>query len=203
MLPKVFDLFTQADRTTHRAQGGLGIGLTLVHSLVTLHGGNVKVDSEGAGQGSEFTVRLPLTDKGNGPGSRLQNASSALPLSSRRLLVVDDNHDAADSLALLLEGLGNEVITTHDGPSSLHILENFQPTVVFLDIGMPGMDGFEVARRIRQQPKGQDITLIALTGWGQEEDRRQSREAGINHHLVKPVDLETLKALLANITDKA
>ncbi|MGZ8215317.1 MAG: PAS domain S-box protein [Methylosarcina sp.] len=203
MLPKVFDLFTQADRTTHRAQGGLGIGLTLVHSLVTLHGGNVKVDSEGAGQGSEFTVRLPLTDKGNGPGSRLQNDSSALPLSSRRMLVVDDNHDAADSLALLLKGLGNEVITTHNGPSSLQILENFQPTVVFLDIGMPGMDGFEVARRIRRQPKGQDITLIALTGWGQEEDRRQSREAGINHHLVKPVDLETLKALLANITDKA
>jgi PAS domain S-box-containing protein len=203
MLPKVFDLFTQANRTTHRAQGGLGIGLTLVHSLVTLHGGNVKVDSEGAGQGSEFTVRLPLTDKGNGPGSSLQNDSSALPLSSRRMLVVDDNHDAADSLALLLKGLGNEVITTHDGPSSLQILENFQPTVVFLDIGMPGMDGFEVARRIRRQPKGQDITLIALTGWGQEEDRRQSQEAGINHHLVKPVDLEALKALLANITDKA
>lgn len=203
MLPKVFDLFTQADRTTHRAQGGLGIGLTLVHSLVTLHGGNVKVDSEGAGQGSEFTVRLPLTDKGNGPGSRLQNDSSALPLSSRRMLVVDDNHDAADSLALLLKGLGNEVIITYDGPSSLQILENFQPTVVFLDIGMPEMDGFEVARRIRRQPKGQDITLIALTGWGQGEDRRQSREAGINHHLVKPVDLETLKALLANITDKA
>jgi PAS domain S-box-containing protein len=203
MLPKVFDLFTQADRTTHRAQGGLGIGLTLVHSLVTLHGGNVKVDSEGVGRGSEFTVRLPLTDKENSPGSNLQNDSSALPLSSRRMLVVDDNHDAADSLALLLKGLGNEVITTYDGPSSLQILENFQPTVVFLDIGMPEMDGFEVARRIRRQPKGQDIILIALTGWGQEEDRRQSREAGIDHHLVKPVDLETLKALLANITDKA
>jgi PAS domain S-box-containing protein len=203
MLPKVFDLFTQVDRTAHRAQGGLGIGLTLVHSLVALHGGNVKVDSEGAGQGSEFTVRLPLTDKGNGSGSSLQNDSFALPLSLRRILVVDDNHDVADSLALLLKALGNEVITAHDGPSSLQILENFQPTVVFLDIGMPGMDGFEVARRIRRQPKGQDITLIALTGWGQEEDRRQSREAGINHHLVKPVDLETLKALLANITDKA
>jgi PAS domain S-box-containing protein len=203
MLPKVFDLFTQADRTTHRAQGGLGIGLTLVHSLVTMHGGNVIVDSGGAGQGSEFTVRLPLTDEGIGPGSSLHNDSAALALSSRRMLVVDDNHDAADSLALLLKGLGNEVITLYDGPSALQILENFQPTVVFLDIGMPGMDGFEVARRIKRQPKGQDITLIALTGWGQEEDRRQSREAGINHHLVKPVDLETLKALLANITDNA
>jgi CheY-like chemotaxis protein len=195
VLPRVFDLFAQADRTYHRAQGGLGIGLTLVRTLVELHGGTVSAKSEGAGRGSEFVVRLPL---GVELGSRRDGSHDETQsvFSSHRFLVVDDSRDAADSLALLLENLGADVHKVTDGPAALDELDTYRPSVVLLDIGMPGMDGLEVARRARQRSDGRDLTVIALSGWGQDEDRRRSREAGVDYHMVKPVDLDELGRLL-------
>ncbi|HUQ51381.1 MAG TPA: ATP-binding protein, partial [Gammaproteobacteria bacterium] len=195
VLPRVFDLFAQADRTYHRSQGGLGIGLTLVRTLVELHGGTVVARSEGLGHGSEFTVRLPLglerADR------RARNAGDvANVLSEHRILVVDDSSDAAESLAMLLKGLGADVHTASDGPAALEQLVTARPSVMLLDIGMPGMDGLEVARRARQLPESRELTLIALSGWGQDEDRRRSREAGIDYHLVKPINLDELSHLL-------
>lgn len=196
MLTNIFDLFTQADRTYDRAQGGLGIGLTLVRSLVDMHGGSVEARSDGPGQGSEFIVRLPLAV---GWSASRQMPSPDIPsasLAGRRVLIVDDNSDAAESLKMLLKVLGADVSTANDGLAALEALETFRPTVVLLDIGMPGMDGHEVARRMRRLAAGQSATLIALTGWGQEGDRRQSKDAGFDHHLVKPVDITMLRELL-------
>ena len=200
MLPKVFDLFTQVDRTYGHAQGGLGIGLTLVRNLIEMHGGSVEARSDGPRRGSEFIVRLPLASAR--PGSRDRDSGKTQPVavSPRRILVVDDNSDAADSLGMLLRFLGADVHTAYDGPAALEALQTYRPTVMLLDVGLPGMDGFEVARRARQRPEGQDVTLIALTGWGQEEDRRRSKEAGIDHHLVKPVDIAVLEQLLASLS---
>ena len=197
MLPKVFDLFTQVEHTYSRAQGGLGIGLTLVRALVTLHGGTVEAKSDGPGRGSEFVVRLPLAaPQPLALDTRSQDdASPRLP--PQRVLVVDDNCDAAESLGLLLECLGAEVCTTNDGPAALEAFKTFKPSVVLLDIGLPGMDGYEVARRAREDLSQRDVTLVALTGWGQEDDRRRSKEVGIDHHLVKPVDINALKKVLA------
>jgi PAS domain S-box-containing protein len=197
MLLKVFDLFTQAERTYDRAQGGLGIGLTLVRSLVEMHGGNVEAKSDGPGRGSEFIVRLPCAVErcgGHVPGERAGRPAEVAP---RRILVVDDNHDASHSLAMLLEFLGADVSTANDGPAALAALQTHQPSVVILDIGMPEMDGYEVARRVRELPEGQGVTLVALTGWGQDEDRRKSHEAGFDHHMTKPVDLTKLEKFLA------
>ena len=195
VLPRVFDLFTQADRTYHRAQGGLGIGLTLVRTLVELHGGTVSAKSEGVGHGSEFVVRLPLGVEvaGDREGSRSETQAV---FASHRFLVVDDSSDAAHSLALLLENLGADVRTAIDGPTALDELEAYRPSVMLLDIGMPGMDGLEVARRARQRSESRDLTVIALSGWGQDEDRRRSRDAGIDYHMVKPVDVDELGKLL-------
>jgi PAS domain S-box-containing protein len=195
VLPRVFDLFAQADRTYHRAQGGLGIGLTLVRTLVELHGGTVGARSEGLGHGSEFIVRLPLgAERAQRSRRGLDDRDSVF--ASHRFLVVDDSLDAAQSLAMLLENLGADVLTAGDGPTALDELERYRPSVMLLDIGMPGMDGLEVARRARQRPQHRDVTLIALSGWGQDADRRRSREAGIDYHLVKPVDLNELGHLL-------
>jgi CheY-like chemotaxis protein len=195
VLPRVFDLFAQADRTYHRAQGGLGIGLTLVRTLVELHGGSVSAKSEGIGRGSEFTVRLPLgVELASRRDGALEETESVF--AAHRFLVVDDSRDAADSLALLLESLGADVHTAMDGPAALDELDSYRPSVMLLDIGMPGMDGLEVARRARQRPDSRDLTVIALSGWGQDEDRRRSREAGVDYHMVKPVDLDELGRLL-------
>src|SRR6185436_12538649 len=196
VLPKVFDLFMQGERTYSRAQGGLGIGLTLVRSLVNLHGGSVEAKSGGPGRGSEFLVRLPLAaaQLAAADGGRYARPAAVAP---RRILVVDDNRDAADSLGMLLKFLGADVYTANDGPAALEAFRTYRPSVVLLDIGLPEMDGYELARRTRLQPEGGEVTLIALTGWGQEEDRRRSREAGIDHHLVKPVDLDALEKLMA------
>jgi len=199
MLTKVFDLFIQVGRTTHRAQGGLGIGLTLVQHLVKLHGGSIEVKSEGLGKGSEFLVQLPLASEHRSPENSSPNQKPSLTVPSQHILVVDDNRDISDSLAMVLKQLGAEVMNANDGQSALEIVKIFRPSVVLLDIGMPDMDGFELALRIRQLPEGRDTTLIAMTGWGQEEDRRQSREAGIDHHLVKPVELSVLKKLLTSL----
>jgi len=197
MLPKVFDSFTQVDRTYDRSQGGLGIGLTLVRTLVELHGGTVEAHSNGAGQGSEFVVRLPLAMQQNNSYSVAAHNGRTQSVAARRILVVDDNRDSAQSLGLLLKFLGADITTANDGPSALEAIRRYRPSVVLLDIGMPGMDGYEVAQRARLEPEGAALVLIALTGWGQEEDRRRSHEAGFDHHLVKPVDLAALQAILA------
>lgn len=198
MLPKVFELFAQADRTYSRAQGGLGIGLTLVRNLVGMHGGTVEAKSEGLGQGSEFVISLPLGDR-RVPHDRDEHPEWLMAIAPRCILVVDDNRDAADTLGMLLKFFGAEVHIRNDGPSALDALEKYRPSVVLLDIGMPGMDGYQVARMVRQQFAGQDLALIALTGWGNEENRRRSKDAGFDHHLVKPVDLGALQALLASL----
>ena len=198
MLPQVFDLFTQVDRQANRAQGGLGIGLTLVKSLVEMHGGSVRAHSEGTGRGSEFVVRLPLATSHPAGRSRAEGGSYTV-LAPRRVLVVDDNHDAADSLGMLLKLLGADVHIVYNGPDALEALAAYQPAVVLLDIGMPGMDGYEVARRIRQQPAARPVTLIALTGWGQEADRKRSQTAGFDYHLIKPADVSVLETILVSL----
>jgi signal transduction histidine kinase len=205
LLPRVFDLFIQGDRSLARSEGGLGIGLTLVKRLVELHGGTVTVQSDGPGTGSEFTVRLPLLkeeaagkkDEKGGDSSFVLRPSS---LRSRRVLVVDDNLDAAESLAMLLKVEGHEVRTASDGPAALDVAATFRPEVVFLDLGLPRMDGYEVARRLRAQPNAAGVLLVALTGYGQEEDRRRSEEAGFDAHLIKPADPEAVQQLLAQRT---
>jgi signal transduction histidine kinase len=200
MLPRVFDMFAQVDRTLKRSQGGLGIGLTLARTLVEMHGGRIEARSDGPGKGSEFIVRLPLAAENSPSGEARGRAGGEQPaaLSQRRVLVVDDNRDAADSLGMLLEFLGADAHVVYDGPSALQALHIYRPAVVFLDIGMPGMDGHEVARQMRQVSEFRDVMLVAMTGWGQEEDRRRSRAAGFDHHLVKPVGADALQALLAH-----
>jgi PAS domain S-box-containing protein len=195
-LPKIFDMFAQADRASDHARGGLGIGLTLARRLAEMHGGTITAHSEGLGKGSEFTVRLPVAAARQDQPESL-NGSATSGVIARRVLVVDDNEDAALSLAKLLKALGTNVETAHDGPTALQIVERSHPEVVFLDIGMPGMDGMEVARRIRQQPECGYVTLVAVTGWGQAGDRRRTREAGFDYHLVKPADVRDLRSLLA------
>jgi PAS domain S-box-containing protein len=198
MLPRVFDLFTQVDRSLEKRQGGLGIGLSLVKRLVELHGGTVEAHSDGPGHGSEFRVRLPLvlalaeapTEEGLPP--------AAAP-GRRRVLVVDDNRDAALSLAMLLRIMGNETRAAHDGVEALDVAAGFRPDVVILDIGMPRLNGYETCRRFREQPGGRAVVLVALTGWGAADDRERSREAGFDAHLVKPVDPEALEELLTRL----
>ena len=201
VLPHVFNLFMQADRSPGRSQSGLGIGLTLVKTLVEMHGGTVEARSEGPGKGSEFVVRLPIAngDAAVDPPPPAE-ADDHSPL-RRRVLVVDDNRDAADSLALLLQLLGAEVRVAYDGPEALRLAASYQPSAVFLDIGMRGMDGYEVARRIREDPELRGMTLVALTGWGQHDDRRRSRMAGFDHHLIKPADVSALESLLGTLDE--
>jgi PAS domain S-box-containing protein len=196
MQTRIFDLFTQVERGSDRAQGGLGIGLALVKSLAQMHGGTVKAFSEGPGQGSEFVVRLPARQAVSPPGEAQQ--SQEAPGSPRRILVVDDNRDTAESLALLLRGAGHQVRTAHDGPAALEAVRNFHPKVVLLDIGLPRMDGYEVARLLRQEHHKEGMVLVALTGYGQEEDRHRSQEAGFDHHLVKPAAPEAIRQVLAD-----
>jgi len=195
MLSRVFNMFAQVN-TGERAQGGLGIGLTLAKTLVHLHGGSIEAFSRGPGQGCEFLVRLPLAEGVHEPEVEAQaKDEAAQPL--RRVLVVDDNHDAADSLGMLLQFLGAEVMVVHDGPAALAAMKSFAPAVVLLDLGMPGMNGLEVARRMRDDPAMRGMTLVALTGWGQREDRRRTAEAGFDYHLVKPADLGALQSILS------
>lgn len=191
-LSLVFDMFTQVNRSDRRTQGGLGIGLTLVRSLVAVHRGAVVARSEGIGRGTTFEVRLPLV-LDQQPCVETPGVLSALP--NCRVLVVDDNHDAGETLGMLLSSLHATVRTVHSGPEALATIDQFDPEVVLLDIGMPFMDGYEVARRIRAR-RGKSVRLIALTGWGQEEDIRRAERAGFDHHLVKPPDLEKLGKLL-------
>jgi signal transduction histidine kinase len=200
LLPRVFDVFTQGDRSLERSQGGLGIGLSLVRGLVEMHGGRVEARSDGPGKGSEFIVRLPVLlspvgDSRDGEAA----AGRAGGCSPQRILVVDDNQDAALSLSLMLNLLGHDTQTAHDGPAAVALAETFRPDVVLLDIGLPGLNGYDTCRRLRGQPWGARMVLIAVTGWGQEEDKRRSQEAGFNFHMVKPVDPAALEKLLDGI----
>jgi PAS domain S-box-containing protein len=199
MLASVFTLFTQVDRTLARSEGGLGIGLTLVKSLTEMHGGTVEAHSEGPGKGSEFIVRLPVAPTPTSLDAGKPEAAAPLRSPPRRILVVDDNVDAAESLAMLLRLGRHEVRTAHDGPTALGVAGEFRPEVVLLDLGLPQMDGFEVARRLRGQAEMRATLLVALTGYGQEEDRRKSREAGFDWHMVKPLDRDALMKLLAGL----
>jgi PAS domain S-box-containing protein len=196
LLPNVFDLFTQGDRSLDRTQGGLGIGLTMVQRLVKLHGGSVEVRSEGSGLGSEFVVRLPLlaVPAQAPPPQR----TGSRPASSRRVLVVDDNQDATETLELLLQLWGHEVQSALNGPEALARAAEFRPEIILLDIGLPGMSGYEVARQLRELPGFRDVFIVAVTGYGQDSDRIHSKEAGFGHHLVKPVQPEVLQELIAS-----
>ena len=199
MLSRVFEMFAQVDNPLGRTQGGLGIGLNLVKTLVLMHGGAVEAHSDGLGFGSEFLVRLPLAQIGSGQAPDSHPSSDGAPMrTTQRILCVDDNKDSADSLGMMLRFLGADVETAYDGASALLAITKRRPSIILMDLGMPGMDGCEVARRIRQDPELQNVRLIAMTGWGQDEDRRRSREAGFDHHLVKPVDLSALQALLTS-----
>ncbi|MEW4569687.1 PAS domain-containing protein [Tautonia sp. JC769] len=203
-LARIFELFVQAEQGPGRRRGGLGIGLSLVRMLVELHGGSITAQSRGLGQGSEFEIRLPTIPPPEAPvpspasRSRGANHQQARP-TPLRLLIVDDNRDAAVTLGTLLGKIaGHDVRLAHDGPEALRVAARFEPEVVLLDIGLPGMDGYEVARRLRDTPAGSLALLIALTGWGQQEDHRRSQEAGFDHHLVKPVDSDVIEGLIAS-----
>ncbi|MGK5077790.1 PAS domain-containing protein [Janthinobacterium sp. HLX7-2] len=199
-LASVFDMFTQVGQNMGRAQGGLGIGLSLVRRLAELHGGNATAASPGVGLGSTFTVRLPLLAAA--PAAPATLATPAIPTNSRhfRVLVVDDNVDAADTLAAVLEMMGHATQVAHDGAHALAMAPQFLPDVIFLDIGLPGMSGYEVARALRQTPAGAKVVLVALTGWGAENDRSQSSAAGFDHHLTKPANLHAIGELLAALS---
>jgi two-component system, sensor histidine kinase len=197
VIERMFDMFAQADASHARVQGGLGIGLTLARSLVEMHGGTVTAHSEGPGRGSELVVRLP---RAGGAATRAFAAPPEAPAKIQaptRVLVVDDNQDAADSLGAMLKMLGAEVDVAHSGAAALEAVQARAPAIAFLDIGMPDMDGYEVARRIRAAPRSKYTMLVALTGWGQEKDRRETKAAGFHHHLVKPTDIRTIQAVLS------
>ena len=197
-LPRVFEMFTQVGSEPGHRVGGLGIGLALVSQLVQLHGGSVTAESRGPGEGSTFTVRLPLTK----PLVAVSNATAHTERSAadkRKVLVTDDNEDAAMALAMLLTAMGNEVQIAHDGQEALNIAERFHPDLILMDVGMPRLDGLEATRRLRETDWGRRAAIVALTGWGQEADKRRSHEAGADDHLVKPVDPEALERVLASV----
>jgi signal transduction histidine kinase/DNA-binding response OmpR family regulator len=200
MLPHIFEMFTQVDRSLERSHHGLGIGLTLAKQIVDLHGGTITAYSDGPGTGSAVVIRLPVVQEpAAAPSSAHPAAKQPVPAAARRIMVVDDERISAISLGRLLTLMGHEVRTAHDGLEAVGVAEAFRPDVVLLDIGLPKMNGYDVARKVRQQPWGQGMVLIALTGWGQEADRRRAREAGFDHHLVKPVDPATLTQLLRSL----
>jgi PAS domain S-box-containing protein len=200
-LPRIFEMFNRGARASGHGQGGLGIGLSLARRLAEMHGGTLDAYSEGAGKGSEFTLRLPLA-KSQTSDSIVEAPATAL-LPQRRILIVDDNRDAADSLGMVLQFLGADVRIASDGPEALDAFQTYDPSVVLLDIGMPRMDGYEVARTIRVRFPGCRAAIVAVTGWGQDEDRRRARKAGFDHYLIKPVDIGALQLLLRSLDERA
>jgi PAS domain S-box-containing protein len=197
-LERIFEMFAQLDTSLERSRDGLGIGLTLVKTLVEMHGGSIEVHSEGVGRGSRFVVRLPVMT-GAVEAVPVPPAAAPAPAVARRVLIVDDNEDGAESLAMMLQLGGHETHTAHDGLDAVAAAERLRPHAVLLDIGLPGLNGYEVCRRIRENPWGKDLVLVAVTGWGQEADRARSRDAGFDAHIVKPVDPEALMKLLSDL----
>jgi CheY-like chemotaxis protein/two-component sensor histidine kinase len=199
-LPSIFDMFSQLDRGIERSTGGLGIGLALVKGLVEMHGGTVTGTSAGQGMGSTFTVELPVLKSSSQPQPLEPSEAGQIGDGPRwRILVVDDNMDAARSMAGVLKLLGNEVRTAHDGLQAIAMAEEFRPEIILMDMGMPRLNGYDATRRIREQPWGQSVTIIALTGWGQEGDKTRSQQAGCDGHLVKPVSLPDLEGFFAGL----
>jgi len=194
-LPRVFNMFSQVHSTTDRSEGGLGIGLALAQGLIELHGGTIEANSGGLGCGSEFTVRLPRRAT-RVPGTAPDRPAAVVGTSRHRILIADDNRDCAETLAALLRMEGHEVTSVHDGPVALSAFSEIKPDVALLDIGMPGLTGYEVARKMRQSSIGASLTLIAITGWGQDVDKERAYAAGFDHHLTKPVDPQRLAELL-------
>jgi PAS domain S-box-containing protein len=201
LLPHVFEMFTQGPRTTQQGRGGLGVGLALVRSLVELHGGTVEAHSAGPGEGSEFVVRLPLADVVREPTPQPRPAIGDDDVARKRVIVVDDNDDQVQSLAMLLSLMGHSVSLAHSGPEALDLASSFRPDVMLIDIGMPGMGGYEVARRVRELPGMGNVLLIAQTGWGSDVDRQRSTDAGFDDHLVKPVTPATLEEVMRAIPE--
>jgi CheY-like chemotaxis protein/anti-sigma regulatory factor (Ser/Thr protein kinase) len=193
-LEQIFDMFAQVDGSLEGSKGGLGIGLTLVKQLVQMHDGSVEARSDGEGRGSTFVVRLPIVQEAAAGAPR--TTPTAAETHPRNILVVDDNRDSAESLAMLLDTMGHRTSTAYDGNDALAAIEQRRPDLVLLDIGLPGLSGYDVCKRVRSHEWGKGTTLIALTGWGQDEDRRRSRDAGFDGHLVKPVDMGQLMELL-------
>jgi PAS domain S-box-containing protein len=199
-LPRIFEMFSQVDRSIERSTGGLGIGLALVKGLVEMHGGTVTATSAGQGKGSTFAVKLPALESAAAPSTGIPSGISP-PYAGprRRILVVDDNRDSADSMATMLSLMGNEVRTAHDGIEAIEAAKEFRPKAILMDLGMPNLNGYGATQRIREQPWGRDMTIIAMTGWGQEADRTQSNDVGCDGHLVKPVNLSDLENLLTEL----
>jgi CheY-like chemotaxis protein len=195
----LFAMFSQAQTALGRSEGGLGIGLSLVRGLVTLHGGSVEAHSDGPGCGSEFIVRLPAGTPVEDPADIEAEADAPAVGAGMKILVVDDNRDAADACAALLELSGHHVQTAYTGRRALELAQSFRPHALLLDIGLPDLDGYQLAAKIRTAPWGRGIILIAVTGWGQEEDRRRAFDAGFDHHLTKPIAAETVESLLQTL----
>jgi CheY-like chemotaxis protein/two-component sensor histidine kinase len=198
LLPHIFEMFTQGPRSTHQGRGGLGVGLALVRDLVEMHGGSVEAYSAGPGEGSEFVVKLPLAE-----GPRESTPPGAHPahggITPMRIVVADDNDDQVESLGMLLTMMGHTVHRATNGPQAIEMAMRFRPDLMLIDIGMPGMEGYEVARRVREQPDLRNVVLIAQTGWGGDVDRERSREAGFDEHLVKPVTMGDLEEVLRSV----
>jgi PAS domain S-box-containing protein len=197
-LPTIFEMFSQVEGSLSRSQGGLGIGLSLVKRLVEMHGGQIGAESDGPGKGSKFTVRLPIAVENVRTDSIAQECETT-NISGLRILVVDDNQDAASTAMILLQMMGNDVCTAADGEEALKTIKSFDPDVVLLDIGLPKMNGYEVAKAVRRQSWGKHIVLVAVTGWGQDDDQRKSKDAGFDQHMVKPVDPKSIMELLSNL----
>ncbi len=202
LLPSIFELFVQGEPPQGRRSSGLGVGLTLTREIVNLHGGSIAASSAGLNRGSEFTLQLPL-HKHNDPAILLNEEPPGKRLAScHRILVVDDNRDSAETMEMLLQLSGHTVRTAYDGPSALPVVLEFQPDVILLDLGLPGLTGYEVAQRVQQMELGRRPLLVAMTGYGQQGDRQRTRAAGFDHHLVKPVDLEVLQQILAAVSSR-
>jgi CheY-like chemotaxis protein len=205
MLSDIFEMFRQVDDSLTRTHGGMGIGLTLVKQLIELHGGTVEARSAGPGQGSEFVIKLPalLTTGSPKVGGAVQRSKTIHVLPRRRILVVDDVHESARTLAMMLRGMGQEVAVEHDGLTAIEWAHAHRPDAVFLDIAMPELDGYEVARRLRGSSETTTTVLVALTGYGQESDRRRAMEAGFNYHIVKPPNLDVLEKVVLALPTSA